>query len=306
MALPEGSHLLVTGGTGFIGRNLCPVLMARGFRVSVLTRNIANARKILPAGVHLLDNLGQLETGPAVDAVVNLAGEPLSGRRWTSARKQAFQRSRVDFTRSLFDFFASESRPAPKILVSGSAIGYYGPHGDELLSETGNPTASFSSQLCADWENAAFAFRELGTRVVCVRTGIVLGKGGALAAMLPAFRFGMGGPMASGNQWMSWIHMEDMVNILVFCLDQPGLGGPVNATAPNPVTNREFSRQLGRALGRPSRLPLPGVVLKLLFGEMAEELLVTGQRVIPSRLQESGFEFAWPGLEAALSRILRC
>ncbi|MFA5632372.1 MAG: TIGR01777 family oxidoreductase, partial [Porticoccaceae bacterium] len=241
MVIPANSHVLVTGGTGFIGRNLCPRLVARGCQVTVLTRDAGRAATVLPTGIRFIEHIPQLGDGPFVNAVVNLAGEPLAGRRWTDGRKRRFEESRTGLTKALFSYFAESRERAPRALINGSAIGFYGPQDDSLLAENATQTPSFSSRLCTGWENAACMFEILYTRVVRLRTGIVLGDGGALAAMLPAFRVGAGGAMASGKQWMSWIHVEDVVRIIEFCLYQEALHGPVNATAPVPVTNREFT-----------------------------------------------------------------
>ncbi|MFA5633345.1 MAG: TIGR01777 family oxidoreductase [Porticoccaceae bacterium] len=304
MVIPANCHVLVTGGTGFIGRNLCPRLLARGCQVTVLTRDAGRAATVLPTGIRFIEHIPQLGDGPFVNAVVNLAGEPLAGRRWTDGRKRRFEESRTGLTKTLFSYFAESRERAPRVLISGSAIGFYGPQDDNLLTESASQTPSFSSRLCTGWENAACMFEILYTRVVRLRTGVVLGDGGALAAMLPAFRAGAGGAMASGKQWMSWIHVEDMVRIIEFCLYQEALHGPVNATAPVPVTNREFASQLARTLGRPAILRMPAPVLRLLFGEMAEELLIAGQRVVPAALLKAGYHFAYPELEPALRQIL--
>ena len=306
MSLTSSDHILVTGGTGFIGQPLCAQLLAMECRVTVLTRNLARGRKLLaPAPtLGLIADLQDLDGLPAVSAVVNLAGEPLATRRWSAARKELFYASRVGMTERLFEYFSGAGRSPPTVLINGSAIGYYGAHGDEVLDENGAITPCFASDLCRAWEKAACQFESLGVRVCRLRTGIVLGEGGALAAMLPAFKLGLGGTMGSGRQWMSWIHRDDMVAAIAFCLSGDHLAGAFNATAPTPVTNREFAKILAATLSRPCLLPMPAFAMRLMLGEMADELLLSGQKVIPARLQEAGFQFSYSNLPQALAQIL--
>ena len=297
------AHILITGGRGFIGQALCPALLAEAHSITVLTRDPEAAARRLPPPVAYIDRLDAIADIPPVDVLINLAGEPLAGRRWNPQRKSLFLSSRVELTRHLASYF-SRNTP-PKVVVNGSAIGFYGPHGDEVLDESSDGVTSFSHQLCAEWEGQAMAFEDLGARVCCLRIGIVLGSGGgALSAMLPAFRAGLGGPMGSGRQWMSWVHRTDLVRLILHCLSCEEVRGPVNGTAPEPVTNREFSRTLGRVLHRPAVLPMPGFALRLLFGEMADELLLSGQRVAPAKALATGFEFQFPELEPALADVL--
>jgi len=298
------NHLFITGGTGFIGSHLCRRLAGRGAEITVLSRRPDIAAARLPQGVRVVGAIQDLHQLPPVTGVINLAGEPLADRRWSQARKRLFYASRVELTEQLFEYFNDPARRAPGVLVSGSAIGYYGPQGDNLLTEDGESVPSYASDLCRAWESMACQFETLGTRVCRVRTGIVLGHGGALKAMLPAFRLGLGGPMGRGDQWMSWIHIDDMVAALDFCLVNHQLQGGVNATAPEPVTNRTFARTLARSLSRPGFLPMPAWVMRLLFGEMAEELLLSGQRVVPDKLTRLGFVFSYPRLQPALDAIL--
>lgn len=293
--------VLVTGGTGFIGTALLPVLLAAGHQVTVLTRNAARVR--VPSGVHCIERLDALNDTPP-DAVINLAGENLGSARWTAASKGRFLDSRIGMTARLIDAFEHWSAP-PKVLVSGSAIGWYGARGDEVLNERSTPGSGFAAELCQQWEGVAQAAETLGVRVACLRIGIVLGlPGGALGQMLPPFKLGLGGPMGSGQQWMSWIHRDDLVAMMLRLIEDPSLNGAFNGTAPDPVRNADFSRALGRALKRPAVLPMPGLALRLIVGEMADELLLVGQKVLPQRAQAAGFAFRYPDLPAALGQVL--
>lgn len=293
-------HVLITGGSGFIGRELCKQLFTAGHSVTVLTRKPAQAAPL--PGVRWVASLQEV---PQVDAVVNLAGEPLAAGRWNAARKQLFRDSRIGTTQRLLSWI--ESLPErPRVLVSGSAIGYYGPHDDTPLSETSAPGEDFAATLCRDWEMEALKARALGLRVCTLRIGIVLGAdGGALAQMLPPFKLGAGGPMGSGAQWMSWVRRSDLVRLLQWLLETETASGAYNGTAPVPVTNREFARTLGAVLKRPAVMTTPAFVLKLMFGEMAEALLLTGQRVVPAKAEAEGFVFRHPQLEPALRDLLR-
>ncbi|WP_434026321.1 TIGR01777 family oxidoreductase [[Pseudomonas] boreopolis] len=290
-------HVLVTGGTGFIGRLLCARLHEAGHAVSVLTRDPARAQ--VP-GARLVVALEQAE---GVDAVVNLAGASLFDRRWTDAYKQVLRASRIDGTRRLVAWMARQPAP-PRVLVSGSAIGWYGPRDDAPLDETAAPGEDFAAWLCRDWEAEAMRATALGVRTCLLRTGIVLDRGGgALEKMLPPFRFGLGGPMGDGRQVMSWIHREDLVRLAIWLIGQPGAQGAFNGTAPGPVANGVFARTLGTVLRRPARLRVPGFALRLALGEMAG-LLLSGQRVLPTRALDAGFAFLHPGLEGALRASL--
>jgi len=294
-------HYLITGGSGFIGSAFSRSLVADGARVTVLTRNIARARPRLPGAVALIERLDAAED---VDAVVNLAGENLAASRWTPARKREFVDSRIGMTRRVVDWMAS-LKQRPRVLVSGSAIGWYGTHGDEQLAEDAKPGDDFSAHLCRDWESAAREADELGVRVCLLRTGIVLDNdGGALKQMLLPFRLGLGGRMGDGRQWMSWVARPDIVALIRWLVDNAGARGVYNGTAPSPVTNAEFARTLGAALHRPALLPTPALALKILFGEMAD-ILLTGQRVVPTRAIAEGFVFTYPDLTSTLAAILR-
>lgn len=294
-------HCLISGGSGFIGSALCRSLVADGHRVTVLTRNSARARPRLPAEVHLIERVDDMDD--AADAVVNLAGQNLASGRWTHARKHEFLASRIGVTKHLVRWMAAEERK-PGVLVSGSAVGWYGPSGDEPLDEDAESGEDFSAHLCRDWENEARVAEGLGVRVCMLRTGIVLDRdGGALKQMLPPFRLGIGGPMGDGRQWMSWIARADLVALIRWLIDRGDVRGPVNGTAPTPVRNADFAGALGRALGKPAGLRTPGFALKLLFGEMAD-ILLTGQRVVPNRALAGGFAFRYAELAPALEAIL--
>lgn len=291
-------HLLITGGTGFIGRPLCKALLARGHEVTVLSRNPARAR--LPGKVRLVERLDGLRD---IEGVVNLAGENLADGRWTSTRKQAFHDSRIGTTRRLVEWMESLPR-RPSVLISGSAIGYYGAHGDEELTESAAAGEDFAARLCRDWEAEALRAEGLGVRVCRLRIGVVLSPGGgALAKMLPAFRLGLGGRMGDGQQWMSWIRRADLVQLILWLLRTPAAVGAYNATAPDPVRNAEFAALLAAALKRPALLPMPAPVLRAMFGEMSE-LLLKGQRVMPAKALAEGFQFRSPRLEMALGDML--
>jgi uncharacterized protein (TIGR01777 family) len=294
--------ILVTGGSGFIGRNLCKMLTSSGYQVVALSRSPVKAAKVLPNLVQIIDDLNQLNQ--PVDIVINLAGEPIADHRWSEKRKEKITQSRIQISQNLFEYFRHSDKP-PAIVISGSAIGYYGGclAGNEPVAEDGAVESNFSSQLCAKWENSAQQFENLGSRVCFLRTGIVLGEQGALSKLLPAFKLGLGGPIASGQQWMSWIHIEDMVQIIVYAIEQE-ITGPINCTAPQPVTNREFAKTLGKVLKRPAIVPMPAVAVRLLFGQMGDELMVQGQCVIPQKLQQRGFEFKYNELHSALSQLL--
>lgn len=292
--------VLVLGGTGFIGNSLVGDLVARGDRVTVVTRR-PEAQASARSGVTFVGPDPDLEP---FEAIVNLAGEPLFGARWNEARKAEIRRSRVEETKKLVDAMAACASP-PRVFVNGSAIGYYGSRGDELLPETADPGSGFLADICKDWEaSAQRAQDDHGIRTVHLRTGIVLGRrGGALEKMLPPFRFGVGGPIGSGKQWMSWVHLRDLSRMIVHGIEHEDLSGPLNGTAPDPRTNKDFSKALGKVLRRPAFLPVPPPMLKLAMGEAAT-VLVESQRCEPKVAVDTGFEFRFPGLEGALTEIL--
>jgi hypothetical protein len=294
-------HVLITGGTGFIGQALCPRLSAAGHDLTVLTRQ---SQPRLPRGVARAVNRLEDVDSSSVDAVINLAGEPIGEGRWTSARRKLLLDSRVATTSRLVDWMRGAKR-TPAALISGSAVGYYGEQADRLVTEETPPTPGFTHDLCAAWEREAERAAPLGVRVCRMRIGVVLDRdGGALAKMLPAFRFGAGGRLGSGRHYFPWIHRDDMAAICQWLLESPRATGAYNCSAPNPVTNAEFTRALAAALRRPALLPMPEAALRLLFGDMAELLLVS-DRMVPKRLLDEGFAFRHPRLDAALASIFR-
>jgi uncharacterized protein len=313
-------RVTVTGASGLIGSALVAELRERGVEVTVLSRDPSRAQEAL--GVEAVGWNPLAEPAPVAalagrDAVVHLAGENIA-QRWSARAKRAIRESRVTGTRNLIAGLeaagaadggsaggeASEG-DRPRTLISGSAVGYYGPRGEEPLDEDSPPGNDFLAEICIAWEAEAAKASALGMRVVHVRTGVVLdSEGGALAKMLPPFRLGVGGPVAGGAQYMSWVHRDDLVGMVRTALEDERWSGPVNGTAPEPVTNREFSHALGRALHRPSLLPVPGFALGLLYGEMAE-IVTTGARVMPAKPLVLGYEFRHPELEEALGSALR-
>jgi uncharacterized protein (TIGR01777 family) len=296
-------NILVTGGTGFIGTALCQRLLAAGHAVTVLSRDAERARRHFQGRVKTIGSLGALDADSAPEAIVNLAGENLAAHRWNAHWQQVFRDSRVQMTQRLVDYIRHAPRK-PRVLVSGSAVGYYGARGDALLDENAPPGDEYQSELCVAWENAACQAEALGVRVCRLRTGIVLGRdGGALKSMLLPFKLGLGGPLGDGRQWMSWIHLDDLVGIILYLLQHETLTGAFNGTAPEPATNAAFVRALAAALRRPAFLHMPAPVVRLLVGEMAH-LLLTGQRVLPARTLATGYTFRYPRLPEALAACL--
>jgi len=301
-------RVVLTGGTGFIGRALRESLVEKGHEVVVLTRQSGPENQPTlrtrfcvwnpPAGGPWEKELD------GVDAVINLAGEPIVGRRWTPPQKKKIVESRTGATQAVVTAIQNAKRKPP-FLLNASAVGYYGPHGDEEITEETLPGSDFLGQTCREWEAQALRAENLGVRVVRLRIGIVLEEGGgALGKMLMPFRLGLGGPLGNGNQWMSWIHREDLIGLIHFLLERKEIRGAVNATAPEPSRMIEFSSALGQALHRPAIFPVPAFVLKVLLGEMAVVLL-TGQRVFPRRALKAGYAFKYPRLDRAFAEILK-
>jgi uncharacterized protein (TIGR01777 family) len=304
------SRIAITGATGLLGRALVDRLRERGDTVVVLTRDPGRAREALGPEIEAhawpdpISSAPPTEALAGADAVVNLLGEPIS-QRWSAEVKRRIRDSRVEGTRNLvvaIRTVAESERPG--VLISQSATGYYGPRGEEPLDEDAAPGGDFLAEVVRAWESAALAAAELGLRVVLTRTGVVLSSsGGALEKMLPPFKAGVGGPIGGGRQYLPWVHVADVVGAILFALDRDEASGPVNVTAPEPVTNAAFSRALGTTLHRPAFAPVPAIALKLLYGEMAT-IVLSGQRAVPRRLQELGYQFEQPELEAALRDVL--
>jgi uncharacterized protein (TIGR01777 family) len=297
-------RIVVAGGTGFLGRPLAAALAADGHEVVVLSRSAPGGGP--PRAVAWAPDGSAGPWAKEIDgagAVVNLAGESIAGRRWSAAHRQRILDSRVHATRSLAAAIAQAASPPP-VFVSGSAVGYYGPLGDEPVTEAAGPGADFLAGVCAAWEAEAIRARSARTRVVCIRTGLVLEKdGGALPQMLPPFWFGAGGPVGSGRQWWPWIHRADWVAMVRWAMATMAVDGAINVTAPLPETNRDFARALGRAMHRPAFMPAPAFALRLLLGEMADALLLSGQRAVPEKAQRLGFTFRYSRVDDAMRAI---
>ena len=293
-------NVLISGASGMVGTALGDALKSQGHAVTCLTRGKAGAGEVF------WDPLaGKLDPGAltGIDAVVHLAGENIAGR-WTDAKKKAIRDSRTLGTGTLCEALAKMSTP-PKVLVSASAIGFYGNRGDEVLAETSTPGSGFLPGVCQEWEAAAAPAEKAGIRTVRMRIGVVLSaKGGALAKMLTPFKMGVGGVIGSGTQYMSWVSLDDVVGAIVFALTHENLSGPANFVAPNPATNREFTKTLGKVISRPTIFPMPAFAVRLAFGEMGDELLLGSTRVKPERLQQAGYAFKYPELEGALRAAL--
>jgi uncharacterized protein (TIGR01777 family) len=303
-------RVAVTGATGVIGRRAIAAMLERGDQVIALSRDPDQARDKLGGQVEAHAWADPKQTPPPTaalehaDAVLNLLGEPIA-QRWSDDSKREIRESRVLSTRSLVAAIAAlpEDR-RPRALVSQSATGYYGPRGDERVDESDPAGDDFLARVTVEWEHEAGQATAAGVKVATTRTGVVLSsQGGALEKMLPPFKLGVGGPVAGGRQYVPWIHLDDVVGAMLRCLDDDAATGPVNLTAPNPVTNSELSKTLGRALHRPAVIPVPGLALKALYGEMAT-IVLTGQRAVPARLGELGYQFRHPDLEAALRDVL--
>jgi hypothetical protein len=298
-------RITVSGATGLIGTNVVGALRERGDEVTVLSRRPEDAQQML--GVEAFGWDPETEPAPVDalagrDGVVHLAGEPIA-QRWTQESKRRIRSSRELGTARLVEGLA-QAEPRPRVLVTASAVGYYGARGSERLDEAAPPGTGFLAGVCEAWERAAAAAGSLGLRTVTLRTGVLLDRAdGALARMLPPFRLGLGGPVAGGDQYISWIAPDDLARLYLAALDDPGWSGPVNATAPEPVTNREFAHALGRVLHRPALLPVPKFALRVLYGEMAS-VVTTGQRALPSRALEHGFEFRHAAIDGALRAAL--
>jgi uncharacterized protein (TIGR01777 family) len=295
---------LVTGATGFIGRKVVRRLLSEGNEVNYLGRK-RSATLDSRAAFHLWNPAERppLDSVPTLDAVIHLAGEPIA-QRWNEDVKRRIRESRAGLTRSLVAAIG-ELKHRPRVLVSASAVGYYGDRGEEVLSENSAPGSGFLADVCSEWESEALKARELGIRVVVVRIATVLGReGGALKQMLTPFRLGLGGRFGSGEQWMPWIHVDDLVALLIHAATNNNVGGAMNASSPNPVRNREFVRALGAALHRPTLFPVPRFALRVVLGEVAD-FVFESERVMPEATLRSGFEFRYPDLQSAFRSLLR-
>ena len=294
--------VLITGGTGFIGKNLLPLLQKNNYNIIILTRNPEKyTDDFFFKHVEFISDLNALSSA---DIVINLAGENLSNKRWSQSFKQKIFESRVASTIKLIDWITACEKK-PHTFISGSAIGYYGSRADEVLTEqsAAGDNDEFQVALCQNWELSAIRAEQSGVRTCLIRTGVVLGNEGALQQILPPFKFGLGGKLGSGKQYFSWIHIHDQVNAIMHLINNPKLEGVFNLTSPNPVTNMQLTKTIGSVLKRPTFASMPGFALKLIMGEMAN-ILLTGQQVIPQKLVESGFEFRYPDLQSALEDLV--
>ncbi len=297
-------HLFITGGTGFIGRHLCRLLRNHNHTLTVLSRQSESRVRQICGEVGVFHAIEELTPSQRFDAIVNLAGEPIIGPPWTEKRKQVLWSSRVTLTEKLVEWIR-QAEQKPSVLVSGSAVGFYGDQEDRILNEETPPVeGGFGQRLCAAWERAACEAESHGVRVCRIRTGPVLGKGGGLLSrMLPLFKLGLGGRLGSGNQWFPWVHLDDHIHMSKRLIDDHEFSGPFNLTAPKPVTNTEFTVTLARLLNRPAFMHVPAPVIKLMMGEMAE-ILLASQRAVPARFQSLEFPFHFDSLDAALEQIL--
>jgi hypothetical protein len=302
--------ILVIGATGFIGKPLVEKLLARNHEVYVFTRNDKKARTMFGNKVHIQqwktdEYIILQEYAHKVDVVINLAGENLSSKRWTGDQKRKILSSRVNVGKAL-SYALKQSEDKPYLLIQGSAIGYYGYSEDKVFTEQSRVGDGFLPMVTQQWEDSVRNIVEDNTRKIFLRTGVVLGReGGLLPQMLKTFRYYLGGPLGTGNQWLSWIHIDDATEAIVRLAEVPGLGGPYNLTAPNPVTMKTFAATLGTVINRPSWLPVPSFVLETIFGDMAREIMLKGQKVMPEKLQQIGFEFQYTDLESALTDLMK-
>lgn len=301
------SKIIITGGTGMIGRALSEALTAANYDVVILTRKLSAAKR-LPSGAHAVEWDGQTGRSwfhelPHTQAIINLAGETIGKPFWTAARKQRIRESRIKAGQAIVDALRC-SGYRPPVLIQMSGVGYYGLRGDEIITEDGTVGNDFLASVCVDWEGATAEVEALGVRRIIARTGVVLSRdGGALPLLAAPFWFGVGGPLGDGKQYLPWIHIEDVVKSFRFLSENENASGVVNVCAPEPVTNQQFVRALGRALSRPSFMPAPRFALKLALGEMAELVLLGGQRVVPQRLLALNFSFQYSDVEKALRQL---
>lgn len=297
---------ILAGGTGFIGRSLCHELLENGWEVIILSRNPGRVSQLFPAGVIGMDWNGGGHWASLLNSetvVVNLAGENIAGR-WTGAKKDRILASRLKAGERIVSAIGSVDKK-PAALIQASAVGYYGPHKSTPQTEDDPAGSGFLADVAEQWEASTRAVEDMGVRRVIIRTGVVLGNGGALAKMLPPFRFFLGGPIGHGHQGMSWVHIADEVGAIRFLMEHPEESGPYNLVSPTPCDNATFAKTLGKVLGRPAKLRVPPAALKLLYGQMADETLLTGQFVLPEALQKAGYVFRFPNVKEALEDILK-
>lgn len=295
----SNKHLLITGGTGFVGQKLSPMLTAQGYQLTVLTRNEQKAKQTLGNAIQTINSLDEIPKLDPIDYVINLAGEGILDKRWNPKRKQQLLDSRVALTEQLVATLV-ESNHKPKVFINGSAVGFYGDCNDDLCAESAPPGKDFAAMLCKQWETAANRIKAVGCRLAIIRIGVVLDKqGGALQRMLPPFKLGLGGKIGSGEQWFPWIHRQDLCKLILFLLQDSRCSGIYNATAPTPVTNKEFTQALGKALHKPTLIPVPSLALKLALGE-ASVLLLGGQNAPPTKALNEGFKFQYTTIERCL------
>lgn len=304
-----GSRVIITGGTGFIGRPLSLRLIHEGFDVVCLTRNASAAKNRERDRIKFVEWDGESAAGwsdfaEGAAAIINLAGESIGSGRWTEDKKRRILQSRMNAGKAVTEAIKTLKRK-PEVLIQASAIGIYGNRGNEILDESYGPGEEFLTEVVQKWEESTREIEASGVRRIAIRTGVVLGStGGVLSRLLLPYRFFVGGPIGSGKQWMSWIHIEDEIGSILFLLGRKDLNGAFNLTAPQPIQNKTFNRTLGKIINRPSWLPVPSFLLKLFLGNMAEETILTSQRVLPTRLEETGFKFVFPDLTEALADIL--
>jgi hypothetical protein len=291
-------RITLTGATGFVGQALIARLLAAGHTLHLLARK---PHQTIDSTVWDSSRAVPAEALAGAEAVINLAGEPVS-QRWNAAVKERIRNTRIEGTRHLVDAIGRMEKK-PQVLVSASAVGYYGSRGDEILTEASKPATDFLAEVCIEWEREALRAESMGVRVVLPRIGLVLGNGGALAKMLPAFKSGVGGTLGPGTQWMPWIHIDDLIGLIDYALATPQVNGALNASSPNPVRNIEFTKQLAKAVHRWALFPVPEFALKLLFGEMAA-IVIASQRVVPEATGKAGFKFQFPQLPEALRAVL--
>lgn len=301
-------NVLIFGGTGFLGTELTKELLSAGYKVSVVTRNRQSAAGKAPNDANLIEwdaqsPLPSRDDLKGVDVVVNFAGESIGRRRWSRSVKQEIQNSRIHTTRAIVDAIR-EGAVNPTVLINASAVGYYGPRQDETITESEGPGHDFLAEVCRQWEAEAYRAQNEKTRVVTLRIGVVLGRQGALARMVLPFQLFVGGPLGKGTQWFPWIHVADLIRMVRFIVEHDEIAGPVNGTSPAPVRMKEFAQTLGAVLKRPSWFPVPEFALRLALGQMSE-MLLHGQRAVPQKMLDCGFEFAFSDVRSALEDVLK-